>query len=71
MVRPEQPASCCQAGLASQIEQPLPVPWASAGSPPPALPQTVSSQPRALAALTSDVPPTAVTKPDEAGQIAP
>jgi hypothetical protein len=57
--------------LASHIEQPLPVPCAAAGRPPPALPHTVSSQPRALAAVTSDVPPTDVTNPEEAGQIAP
>src|SRR3954463_14545693 len=70
-VRPEQPASFCHAGLASHSEQPLPVPCASAGRPPPTLPHTVSLQPRALAAWTSDVPPTEVTNPEEAGQMVP
>src|SRR5689334_13627635 len=58
--RIEQPVSVCQAGLASTIEQPLP-------GPPKELCHTVSDQPRALLAVTSEVPPTAVTYCDAAG----
>src|SRR4051794_41313119 len=50
-VRAAQDASCCHAGLAvSRAEQPEPAPD-----------QAVSVQPRALVAVLSEVPPTAVT----------
>src|SRR5437764_11425878 len=62
-LRIEQPASFCQLGLGSQIEQPLPGPSAGSVAPP----HAVSLQPRALFALTSDVPPTAVTYGEAAG----
>src|SRR5215472_6208513 len=64
--RSAQPVSVCQDGLASSAEQPEPVP-----SPPAALPQTVSAQPRVLDAGVSEVPPTAVTYWDAAGKVTP
>ena len=60
-VRRAQPVSVCQDGLGSQAEQPDPVA-------PDALFQTVSPQPRAVAARrTSEVPPTDVTYLEAAG----
>ena len=59
-VRRAQPVSCCQVGLGSYDEQPLPAPL-----------QTVSVQPRAFVAFFSDVPPTAVTYFDAAGYSTP
>src|SRR5204863_1770406 len=56
IVRREQPVSCCQLGLAYTVLQPLPAPL-----------HTVSVQPRVLLAVLSDVPPTAVTCGDDAG----
>src|SRR5215467_168176 len=50
----------CQDGLASTAEQPEPVPL-----------QTVSAQPRVVAALVSEVPPTAVTNREAAGYSTP
>ena len=61
-VRRAQPVSVCQDGLALSAEQPEPVP-----SPPALLPQTVSVQPRALVAVVSEVPPTAMTYGEAAG----
>src|SRR3954454_3193469 len=51
-----QPPSACQDGLATNAEQPEP-----------ALDQARSEKPRALASRLSDVPPTAVTRCDAAG----
>ena len=51
----------CHAGLASSLEQPEPVPCVVLFF------QTVSVQPRAFAAVVSDVPPTATTEGDVAG----
>src|SRR5262245_47202317 len=50
----------CQVGLVSKAEQPEPAPF-----------HTVSVQPRALAAVTRWVPPTAVTNREVAGYSAP
>jgi hypothetical protein len=62
-VRPGQCLSCCQAGLATYAEQPLPE------APPPAF-HTFSAQPRAFLALASSVPPTALTAVRFAGNSA-
>ena len=51
-----------EGGLASNFEQPEPVP-----SPPALLPHTVSVQPRALPLRVRLVPPTAVTYCEAAG----
>src|SRR5262245_40152249 len=63
VVRPGQCGSCCQNGLATYAEQPLPVAL------PPAF-QTRSAQPRALLALASWVPPTAVIASGAGGEVA-
>src|SRR4051812_49976277 len=59
-VRREQPLSLCHAGFGMTVEQPLPAPA-----------HTVSDQPRALAAVTRWVPPTATTPADAAGYMTP
>ncbi len=66
LVRLLQPVSVCQDGLGSSAEQPDPVPL-----PPAPEPQTVSVQPRELAAELSEVPPTAVTYCEAAGYSTP
>src|SRR5438046_804607 len=59
-VRFEQPASVCQLGFAYVVLQPEPAPL-----------HTVSLQPRVLAAVLSEVPPTAITCGDDAGNETP
>ena len=59
-VRRAQPASVCHVGLEMNALQPLPAPF-----------HTVSVNPRALAARLSEVPPTAVTNWDAAGNWTP
>src|SRR5262249_4426489 len=59
-VRRVQPVSCCQVGLATTAEQPLPAPF-----------HTVSVQPRPPVAVRRLVPPTAVTNRDAAGNSTP
>src|SRR5262245_3889280 len=59
-LRFEHPASVCQLGLPNTVLQPLPAPA-----------HAVSLQPRALAAVLSEVPPTAVTCGDDAGNETP
>src|SRR3954471_2870110 len=53
-------AADCHAGLVLRVEQPLPAPL-----------HAVSVQPRVLVALLSEVPPTATTVPNEAGDSTP
>ena len=60
IVRPGQCASCCQAGLAIQAEQPLPAAASDCC-------QTRSCQPRRPCARASMVPPTEVTVGRSAG----
>src|SRR5258708_17701134 len=62
-VRPGQCGSCCQDGLATYAEQPLP-------EAPNGLCHTVSVQPRGLLARDSWVPPAAVTVARLAGKLA-
>ena len=59
-VRLAQPVSCCQDGLGSYDEQPLPAPD-----------HALSVQPRELDAWVSVVPPTAVTYCEAAGYSTP
>src|SRR5690348_17229642 len=59
-VRFAQPVSVCQLGLAYVVLQPEPAPL-----------HTVSLQPRAVAAVRSEVPPTAITCGDDAGNETP
>src|SRR5690242_10891358 len=59
-VRCAQRRSCCQAGLRSYREQPLPAPG-----------QACSVQPRRFVAGSRVVPPTAVTNRDDAGHCTP
>src|ERR1041384_4254463 len=59
-VRRAQPVSVCHDGLAYTVLQPLPAPL-----------HAVSVQPRLLAAVRSDVPPTAMTWGDDAGNSTP
>ncbi len=61
MVRFAQPESCCQEGLGSYAEQPLPAPeW-------PTTPQADSVHPRVLESDARLVPPTATTVGETAG----
>src|SRR6185437_4367409 len=60
--QPLRPSAVCQDGCGSTAEQPDPVP-----SPPTALPQAVSVQPREFAAVVKLVPPTATTFGEAAG----
>src|SRR5258708_13141956 len=62
-VGPGQCGSCCQDGLATYAEQPLP-------EAPNGLCHTVSAQPRGLLARDSWVPPAAVTVARLAGKLA-
>ncbi len=59
-MRRAQPGSVCHAGFGSNALQPLPAPL-----------HADSVQPRALAAVVSDVPPTAVTRGEAAGYETP
>jgi hypothetical protein len=59
-VRRAQPVSVCHAGFGSNALQPLPAPL-----------HADSIQPRAFAAVVSDVPPTAVTSGEAAGYETP
>src|SRR5271163_1928066 len=61
VIRPAQPLSVCQEGLANKL-QPLPLPDGRSGSN-----QTSSDQPRAFSARCRLVPPTATTYGSEAG----
>src|ERR1700733_13036819 len=62
-VRPGQCRACCQAGLGTYAEQPLPEAPGSSF-------QTCSAQPRLVLAVASSVPPTAVTLARLAGNLA-
>src|SRR6185436_2580613 len=60
IVRREHPVSCCQLGLPYTPLHPLPAPL-----------HTNSDQPREFVSVNSDVPPTATTCGDEAGNCTP
>src|SRR5581483_11960792 len=62
VMRLPQPVSVCQVGFGMMMLQPLPVPLPGV-----LVPQAVSDQPREFEAAESNVPPTAVTKAEDAG----